>query len=251
MNQQDVKQLADWLREGKAAAFTGAGISTESGVPDFRSPGGVWSRHKPVQFHDFLNDPAERKRFWLIRRESVPQYIAAKPNAGHVALARWEQQKLLLGVITQNIDELHQRAGTERVIEIHGTAMKVECLSCARRWDCMEIHRRLESGDDAPMCEHCGGILKSMTVSFGQPMPQDILQDAIELAGQCDLFMAMGSSLVVQPAASLPLVAKRAGARVVIINREPTPYDDEADLVINASIGETLSSVQAFLDGGS
>lgn len=244
-----INQLAEWLSLGKAVAFTGAGISTESGVPDFRSPGGVWSKHKPVQFHDFLNDPAERRRFWQIRRESVPQFVDAKPNAGHLALAKWEEQKLLMGVITQNIDELHQRAGSRRVLEIHGTAMRVECLSCARRWDCMEIQRRVESGDDAPMCEFCGGILKSMTVSFGQAMPQDVLQEAIELAGQCDLFLAMGSSLVVQPAASLPLIAGRAGARVVIINREPTPYDEDVDLVIHDSIGETLSAVLTSMNG--
>jgi NAD-dependent deacetylase len=238
-----IQQLAKWLQVGNTVAFTGAGISTESGIPDFRSPGGVWSRHKPVMFHDFLNNPAERRRYWQIRKESVPAYLAAKPNAGHHTLARLEEMGRLRGVITQNIDELHQRAGSSRVIEVHGTAMRVACLSCARRWECQEIQSRVEAGDEDPVCDSCGGMLKSMTISFGQAMPQEIFQEAIEWAGDCDLFLAIGSSLVVQPAASLPLVAKRAGARVVIINREPTPLDDDADLVIHAPIGQTLSSV--------
>jgi len=239
-----ITRLAGWLRETqRGVAFTGAGISTESGIPDFRSPGGVWSRHQPVLFQDFLADADARRRYWQIRRESVPGFLAAEPNAGHLALAKLEEQGRLIAVVTQNIDELHQRAGSRRVLEVHGTAMKVKCLSCDKRWSAEEIHARLEAGEDAPTCDACGGLLKSMTVSFGQELPADVWQEAMQLSRQCDLFLALGSSLVVYPAAQLPETAKRSGARLVIINRDPTPMDEVADLVINASIGETMDKV--------
>jgi NAD-dependent deacetylase len=236
--------VATWLRESKnAIAFTGAGISTESGIEDFRSPGGLWTRHQPVMFEDFVADPEERRRFWRLRREMLPTMLAAKPNAGHLALAELESRGQLPALITQNIDELHQRAGSRKVIEIHGTAMKVHCLSCDKRWPAAEIQVRLDAGEDEFVCDACGGLLKSMTVSFGQQMPPDILIEASQLARQCELFLAIGSSLVVYPAAALPELAKRHGAILVIINREPTPLDEMADLVINAPIGETLESV--------
>lgn len=239
-----ITRLAGWLRETqRGVAFTGAGISTESGIPDFRSPGGVWSRHQPVLFQDFLADADARRRYWQIRRESVPGFLAAEPNAGHLALAKLEEQGRLIAVVTQNIDELHQRAGSRRVLEVHGTAMKVRCLGCDKRWSAEEIHARLEAGEDAPTCDACGGLLKSMTVSFGQELPADVWQEAMQLSRQCDLFLALGSSLVVYPAAQLPETAKRSGARLVIINRDPTPMDEVADLVINASIGETMDKV--------
>ncbi len=242
------RQLAAWLSDTTTGvAFTGAGISTESGIADFRSPGGVWSRHQPVMYQDFLSDEAERRRYWEIRKESVPEFLAAKPNAGHVALAQLEDRGHLSAVITQNIDELHQRAGSRRVLEVHGTAMKVHCLSCDKRWSCEEIQARLESDEDVPNCDACGGLLKSMTVSFGQELPAEIWQESMQLSRQCDLFLALGSSLVVYPAASLPEAAKRSGARLVIINRDPTPMDDAADLVIHASIGETLGGVMAVI----
>lgn len=243
-----ITRLAGWLRESRrGVAFTGAGISTESGIPDFRSPGGVWSRHQPVMFQDFLADADARRRYWQIRRESVPSFMAAEPNAGHLALAKLEEQGRLVAVVTQNIDELHQRAGSRRVLEVHGTAMKVYCLSCDKRWSCEEIQTRLESGEDVPACDACGGLLKSMTVSFGQELPAEVWQASMQLCRQCDLFLALGSSLVVQPAAQLPETAKRSGAKLVIINRDPTPMDDLADLVIHASIGETLSGVMDLI----
>jgi len=245
---RSVQQLVDWLRETKrGVAFTGAGISTESGIADFRSPGGLWSRHTPVMFQDFLADPAERRRFWQIRREMIPAFLAARPNAGHVALARLEKMGRLAAVITQNIDELHQRAGSRRVLEIHGTAMKVHCLSCDKRWPADEIQVRLEAGEDQLLCDECGGLLKSMTVSFGQELPPAIWLESMQLARDSDLFLAMGSSLVVYPAASLPEAAKRYGARLVIINREPTPMDASADLVIHGSIGATMEVVMQRL----
>lgn len=243
-----VEQLAEWLRASRGAvAFTGAGISTESGIADFRSPGGLWSRHAPVMFDDFVNDPEERRRFWEIRREMMPSFFSAIPNAGHLALAELERRGKLLGVITQNIDELHQRAGSRRVVEIHGTAMTVHCLACDKRWAAREIQIRLDGGEWDLRCDACGGLLKSRTVSFGQQMPADVVREAIQLASSGDLFIAMGSSLVVHPAAGLPVTAMQRGARVVIINRGSTPLDYAAALVIRAGIGETMTAVMARL----
>lgn len=243
-----VERLADWLRTSRGTvAFTGAGISTESGIADFRSPGGLWSRHAPVMFDDFVNDPEERRRFWEIRREMMPSFFSATPNAGHLALTELERRGKLLGVITQNIDELHQRAGSRRVVEIHGSAMAVHCIACDKRWTAREIQVRLDGGEWDLRCDACGGLLKSRTVSFGQQMPADVMREAIKLASSGDLFIAMGSSLVVQPAAGLPVTAMQRGARLVIINRESTPLDFAAALVIRAGIGETMSAVMARL----
>ncbi len=248
-NDETVRKLAGWLREArKGVAFTGAGISTESGIPDFRSPGGVWSRHQPVMYQAFLADPDERLRYWQIRKESVPAFLAAEPNAGHLALARLEAAGRFAGVITQNIDELHQRAGSRRVLEVHGTAMRVHCLSCREQWPAEEIQARFEAGDETGECTQCGGLLKSMTVSFGEALPDDVWMASMQLARDCDLFLALGSSLVVYPAASLPETAKAAGARLVIINRDPTPLDGVADSAIHASIGETLSAAMALFE---
>jgi len=239
-----VAPLADWLgRCQHGVAFTGAGISTESGVPDFRSPGGVWSRYQPVLYDDFLSDAAERRRYWEMRLEAVPQFLEAKPNAGHLALAKLEKAGRLTAVITQNIDELHQKAGSTRVLELHGTALSVGCLSCDKRWPCQDIQARVAAGDLDPRCDACGGILKSMTVSFGQALPTEVLMDAMALARTCDLFLAIGSSLVVHPAAALPEVAASHGAKLVILNRDRTPLDGIADLVIRAPIGETMGAV--------
>lgn len=245
---QAIESLADWLREAeRGVAFTGAGISTESGIPDFRSPGGVWSRHQPVMYQDFLRDASERRRYWQIRKESLPAFAAAKPNPGHVALARLEAMGKLVAVITQNIDELHQRAGSRRVLEVHGTAMKVACLSCGKRYDGLEVNARLEAGEAEPACDDCAGILKSMTVSFGQDLPTDVWGEAVGLSQSCDLFLAMGSSLVVHPAAGLPQAAKAAGAQLVIINRDETALDGFADLVIHAAIGDTMERTLALM----
>lgn len=242
--QQSIHRLASWLREAtNAVAFTGAGISTESGIPDFRSPGGVWSRHAPVMYEDFLKDADERLRYWQIRKETIPQFLAARPNAGHVALARLEAAERLCAVITQNIDELHQRAGSRHVLELHGTAMRVHCLNCDHRYGCAEIQARLEAGELEPVCRYCGGILKSMTVSLGQPLPPEVWMRSAQEARDCDLFLVLGSSLVVQPAASLPEAAARYGAKLVIVNRDPTPLDGLASLVITDPIGPTMDAV--------
>lgn len=236
-----------WSAAGCVVAFTGAGMSTESGIPDFRSPGGVWSRYQPVTIQEFLASHDARKRFWQIRRESYDEFVAARPNAGHLALARLEERGRLAAVITQNIDELHQLAGSRRVLELHGTARRVVCLSCDRRYTAEEIQRRLVTSEEAPVCDSCGGWLKSATVSFGQALPEDVLAESVKLARQCDLFVAIGSSLVVEPAASLPRIARSRGARLAIITRSDTPLDPMADWVIHRSIGETFERLMALL----
>ncbi|MBX3397003.1 MAG: NAD-dependent deacylase [Phycisphaerae bacterium] len=239
-----IRLLSAWLMEARrGVAFTGAGISTESGIPDFRSPGGVWSKTTPVYFQDFLADPDERQRYWEMRRLSVPSFLSAKPNAGHAVLAALESGGALCAVVTQNIDELHQRAGSRRVLEIHGTAMKVHCIECDKRWPCEVIQRRSELGETDFRCDECGGLLKSMTVSFGQEMLPGVWMEARQFARHADLMLAIGSSLVVYPAAELPQIARQHGARLVIINRDPTPFDEIADLVIHAGIGQTLTAV--------
>ena len=240
----DVSRLAELIvaaREG--VAFTGAGISTESGIPDFRSPGGVWSKQSPVYYDDFLRDRSERVRYWQMRKEMYGDFAHAQPNAGHRAVARLEALKHLVGVITQNIDGLHQDAGSEVVIELHGTNRYVVCVDCGREWPPPEIIARVEAGDEAPECDTCGGYLKSATVSFGQAMPQDAMLAAHELTVNADLLLAIGSSLVVEPAASFPHLAKQAGAKLVIINKTDTPLDAMADLVIHEPIGKTMQAV--------
>jgi NAD-dependent protein deacetylase/lipoamidase len=239
------KQLATLLdRAEYVVAFTGAGISTESGIPDFRSPGGVWSKTTPVQYSDFVSSRDERVRYWKQRIEIYRDFAAASPNAGHRMLAELEKRGKLKGIITQNIDGLHQIAGSKRVIEIHGTARVVACIDCKKEWSPEAIHEMIEAGDEAPDCDACGSPLKSRTISFGQAMPEVEMQESAQLARSADLFLAIGSSLVVEPAASLPRIAKHYGATLVIINRDETPLDSMADLVIQESIGETLAAAE-------
>lgn len=236
-----IDQLRSLLAESRRAiALTGAGISTESGIPDFRSPGGVWTRHKPVLYDEFLASRAARVRFWKARLEMYEEFRRAQPNDGHLALARLESAGRLQAVITQNIDGLHQLAGSHRVIELHGTARIIACVGCGKEWTPEAIHAMVTAGDDAPDCDDCGRPLKSKTISFGQAMPEREMREAAALAGQCDLMLAIGSSLVVEPAASIPRIAKGNGAKLVIINRDETPLDCVADLVIRAGIGATL-----------
>lgn len=247
----NIDRVSALLRDARCAvAFTGAGMSTESGISDFRSPGGVWSRHKPVFFEEFVASRAARVRYWRQRRALHGEFSAALPNAGHTALSRLETAGLLRGVITQNIDGLHQDAGSEAVIEIHGTARVIACIACGMECSPEAIDRRLDEGDDAPDCGECGAPLKSKTISFGQAMPEREMSAATALAGESDLFLSIGSSLVVEPAASLPRVAREAGATLVIINREPTPLDSLAALVIRESIGGVLSEVLEHLECG-
>jgi NAD-dependent deacetylase len=246
-----IRELVGMLSVARCAvAMTGAGISTESGIPDFRSPGGIWSRYQPVTIQEFMASHEARRRYWLIRKESYDGFIAARPNAGHVALARLEATGRLAAVITQNIDELHQMAGSRRVLELHGTARKVICLSCDRRYTAEEIQPRLLAGEEVPTCD-CGGWLKSATVSFGQALPVDVLSEAMRLSRECDVFLAIGSSLVVEPAASLPRIAVDRGARLAIITLSETPLDDAAEIVVRQPIGETFERVLEWMDRAS
>lgn len=226
-------------------AFTGAGISTESGIPDFRSPGGMWSRNKPIPYDAFLASRAARDEAWRRRFAMDEAFVRARPNAGHAALARLVADGRLIGVVTQNIDGLHQAAGVpaDRLVEIHGNSTYATCLDCGRRYELGWIRPRFEAaGGVAPDCEDCSGPIKTATISFGQPMPSAAMRLAVEMTRACDVFLCIGTSLVVQPAAGLPVEAKRAGARLVILNRQPTDLDGLADLVINAEIGKVLGS---------
>jgi NAD-dependent deacetylase len=239
-----IERLADRCgRASAGVAFTGAGISTESGIPDFRSPTGVWSRQQPVMYHDFLELRSERVRYWKMRYESWPQMRDAAPNEGHRVLAGLEGRGLLRGLITQNIDGLHQMAGSARVLELHGTVRSVGCTACDRDHDPELIHQRLAGGEEDVLCDDCGAPVKSRTVSFGQALPAEVLEESIGLAVEADVFLAIGSSLVVEPAASLPRLAKESGAFLAILNREETPLDHIADLVIRDAIGPTLAAV--------
>jgi NAD-dependent deacetylase len=222
--------------------FTGAGISTECGIPDFRSPGGVWTKFRPIPFDQFMADPAMRAESWRRRFAMEAEFSTARPGRGHLALARLHRLGKIPAVITQNIDNLHQASGfaTDKVVELHGNTTYAACVDCARSHELVWVRQHFEANGCAPDCVGCGGYLKTATISFGQPMPEAAMRRAEELTAACDLFLAIGSSLVVWPAAGFPLQAKRAGACLVIINREPTDFDEIADLVIRADIGTTL-----------
>jgi len=234
-------------------ALTGAGISTDSGIPDFRGPAGVWTRDpgaaRMFTLDAYLTDPEVRRRAWRNRREHAAW--SAQPNAGHRALVDLERAGRLHAIITQNIDGLHQRAGSsaERVIEIHGTLFEVECLSCAERTPMAAALERVAAGEPDPPCRRCGGILKAATISFGQPLDEGTFRRAVAAASVADLLLAVGTSLTVQPAAGLVEYAARAGARIVIINAQPTPYDRLADAVLREPIGQALPALVATLDG--
>jgi NAD-dependent deacetylase len=244
----DVEQLRS--RVGQAAritVLTGAGISTDSGIPDFRGPNGVWTRNPGAErmssCQDYVADPEVRQRSWQMR---LTQPIwTAQPNDGHRALVGLERQGRLVAIVTQNIDGLHQAAGSspDRVIEVHGTAHEVVCLDCGARTRMANQLDRVRAGDPDPACELCGGILKSATISFGQRLDNDVLEAAAIAAETCELFLAVGSSLTVRPAAGLCDVAVDAGATLVVINAEPTPYDDLATVVLRQPIGEILPAL--------
>jgi NAD-dependent deacetylase len=228
----------------RLVAFTGAGISTESGIPDYRGPGGVWQTGQIPTLDDFLTNPETRRTYWEGRRTRYPQLAAAEPNQGHRALVALQAAGRLGAIVTQNIDGLHQKAGSdpETVFELHGSANRVRCLSCGRVWPAEEIQARL-ADEEVPNCVVCGGYLRAATVLFGEALPAEALRQAMDAAKQCDLMLIVGSSLVVNPAAQLPLIAKRAGGRLAIVNRTPTPMDAIADVHVIGEAGPVLSAV--------
>jgi NAD-dependent deacetylase len=246
----DYETIAGWLAAARSGvAFTGAGISTESGIPDFRSPGGIWTRFRMIMYEEFMTSSRARHDYWQQKAAGQLEFGNAQPNAGHEALARWEQQGRLTGVVTQNIDELHQRAGNRHVWELHGTARATECQDCHERFAVEPLVEEFLRTDVVPACPACGGDrLKHATISFGQALPPVVMQEAFQLARKADLMLALGSSLVVEPAAGIPRTAQQYGAKLVIINREPTPLDHMADLVLHESIGEALSAVDRCLN---
>lgn len=243
------KKQTDALRQmleksQRIVVFTGAGISTESGIPDFRSPGGIWSKNQPINFQDFVSSEEMRIESWR-RRFALGEVLdQARPNSGHLAVAKLVQRGKAACVITQNIDGLHQQAGVpdDKVIELHGNTHYAVCLECGKRFELAPIRQAFEQNPHAPVCDICGGMVKTATVSFGQSMPVAEMHAAREQTLKCDLFLSLGSSLVVYPAAGFPEIAKKNNARLAIINRDPTGMDHQADLVIHDSIGQVLAA---------
>ena len=229
----------------RIVVFTGAGISTESGIPDFRGPNGVWKTQTPIDFNDFVASEEVRRESWRRRFSGDGKMANAEPNAGHKAVTALVRAGKVTHVITQNVDGLHQKSGTpeEQVIELHGNAGYATCLSCSKRYELEDIRRVFETQGLLPCCDECGGIVKTATISFGQAMPVRQMQLAEAASRGCDLFIAIGSSLVVYPAAGFPRIAQQSGARLVIINEQATDLDPDCDLVLHERIGPVLSQV--------
>jgi len=228
----------------RLVVFTGAGISTESGIPDFRSPGGVWSRMQPIYFQEFVADPAKRREAWERAFSGRAGWVGRAPNAGHAAVARLVAQGKATCVITQNVDNLHQASGVpdDKIVELHGNASYATCLECAERHELADLKEGFLKAGEIPYCRRCGGLVKTATISFGQPMPAQPMACAEAATLDCDAFLVLGSSLVVYPAAGFPLLAKRNGAKLVIVNREATDLDGFADLVLHDEIGPAMTA---------
>lgn len=244
-----VSRAAGLVRAAHSAvAFTGAGISTESGISDFRSPGGVWERYRVVTYQEFIADAKKRRGYWRMKSELFREMRAARPNRAHMALARLHAMGRLGCIITQNIDGLHQDAGCppESVIELHGTNRTAYCLSCAGRWPIEEVQARLDREGYDPRCT-CGGLIKPSTVSFGQGMPEMALRRAFECALHSDVLLMIGSSLRVEPAASIPPAAEQAGAKLIFINRDPTPWDHIAAVIFHEDAGAVFEALMVAL----
>ena len=242
----DCQKLKETIRHAKhIVVLTGAGISTESGIPDFRGPQGIWSKYRMVTIQEFLTSEEARLEYWRYKKETFRDIRNAAPNIGHHALAHLEKIGKLQALITQNIDGLHRLAGNsaEKIIELHGTDRYVVCLDCGQRYDRALIQERIDKIDAVPKCDHCKGWLKPATVSFGQVIPAEILDRAYKESEKCDVFLVVGSSLTVQPASSLPIVAQQNGAWLGILNREPTPVDPLADWLCHQSAGKVLDGV--------
>lgn len=245
-----IEELAGLVSSSRySAAFSGAGISTESGIPDFRGPQGIWTKMRPIELQEFLRDPAARREYWRRKLESWPQMRDAEPNAGHRALARLFEAGFLKTMITQNVDGLHQKAGIpdDKVIELHGSNAQIACLQCRKRCTWEEVLPFFEQhpppSTDCPRCEECGGWLKPATVSFGQAMPEEETRRAFAEAGKADLLITVGTSLQVYPAAGIPDETRRHGGKVAIINNQPTPLDHDVNLVVRGAAGQILSAL--------
>ncbi len=249
MDVESVTAAARLIHEAqRIVVFTGAGISTESGIPDFRSPGGIWSQYNQddLTYQKFRSHEKYRKLYWQYDRARYPAMKSARPNAAHRAVVELERSGRLVALITQNIDGLHQDAGSSpsKIYELHGTVREVGCLDCQTRWVREEITDMMDrEGIEVPYCPHCGGPLKCATIAFGQSLPVDVLEASYGHARNCDLFLTVGSSLVVQPAALLPYEAKRAGARLVLVNLSTTPYDQIMDIVVRGKAGELMAGI--------
>jgi NAD-dependent deacetylase len=245
-----LEEFASKLRSSRNIVFfTGAGISTESGVPDFRSPGGVWTKYQPVYFQDFIASEAARIQHWQLKKATYELYKTVQPNIGHYAIRDFEKRGQLLGLITQNIDGLHGISGvsTAKMVELHGTDRVVTCLKCQKAFEPASVYEHLGEHFTAPTCDACGGLLKSANVSFGQQMPADAMKRAQAWSEQAEVFIVIGSSLQVQPAASFPVVAKRCGSLLAIINRDETPLNNLADFFYHGGIGEFFGKLSPLL----
>ena len=243
--EESVGRLREMLAAaGRGVVFTGAGISTESGIPDFRGPGGLWTKYRPIEFQEFTASETARREYWQRKFATHDAVVQAAPNQGHLAVAALVRRGTVSAVITQNIDGLHQASGipSDRVIELHGNTTYAHCLDCGREYDLEPIRQAFLADETLPLCEACGGLVKTATISFGQAMPEAAMQRAQTETLGCDLFIAIGSSLTVYPAAGFPALAKRNRAGLVIVNREPTGLDELADLAVHAEIGPTLNA---------
>lgn len=246
MTGQSIEHLKEMVAEANnVVAFTGAGISTECGIPDFRSPGGFWTKNRPIDFREFVADPASRREAWSRFLKLRDEHLGVQPGRGHMALARLQAAGKMSHVITQNIDNLHQDSGlsADAIIELHGNGTYAKCLDCGTRHELDWCAEQFAATDECPRCTECGGLVKTATISFGQSMPQDQMMRAEAATLSSDLFLAIGSSLSVQPAAGFPLIAAQNGARLVIINREETPLDQFADLTLSEDIGDVLAEI--------
>lgn len=244
MNEK-ISLIAKKITEGgKNIVFTGAGISTESGIPDYRSKGGIWDKFQPVYYDEFMSSRDARIEYWRQKSELYHDLVKAKPNPAHMSIAKLHKMGMLESVITQNIDGLHQESGLpdDKVIELHGSNRRVRCMSCGRISSIHEAHKRIEAGDLAPECD-CGGYIKPDTISFGQAMPEDEVTRATRLSQNCDCFIVVGSTLLVQPAALMPVYAKQGGAFLAIVNLSETPCDEMADVLIKGKAGEVLVKI--------
>ena len=246
ISKDDIRDFKDYIdRSSNIVIFTGAGISTESGIPDFRSPGGIWTKFKPIDFSEFMASEEARVESWRRKFNIDSEISNAKPNAVHLAISELVSKGKIKKVITQNIDNLHQESGVppDQVIELHGNTTYAKCLSCEQRYEIEDIKKQFIETNQAPICDICGGIVKTATISFGQSMPEKEMIESQNATLSCDLFIAIGSSLQVYPAAGFPILAKRNGSKLIILNREPTDLDGYADLILNYEIGIFMNEV--------